>query len=115
MRDYLRKKVVDPQEEYLISFGHVFFNSEACFTGFQGNPLSTFPLIQVEENRGIGLDNIYIRHGAHRFGWIEDIELNFISRSASIGHIATKRELMGIGLGKALCMVSRGGFKNLAI
>jgi ribosomal protein S18 acetylase RimI-like enzyme len=76
---------------------------EKCFAGHQQSPPYAWPKPNAK-HLFRNLDNIIVSSLGLEIGWVKDIRIDAKSRVATIGHFATDRHAVRMGLGRKLAL-----------
>lgn len=96
IRRYIRSLIVTRNEECLIAFGKAYIEPQSCLVGYYGADIEGYGNTPSGQSF---LPNIKFSYNGFTFGWIENTVLELDRGIAYINHIATRSDLVGLGLG----------------
>lgn len=96
IRRYIRSLIVTRNEECLIAFGKAYIEPQSCLVGYYGADIEGYGNTPSGQSF---LPNIKFSSNGFTFGWIENTVLDLDRGAAHIYHIATRSDLVGLGLG----------------
>ena len=110
---YLKRKarafLVSPDEEFLIALGKAYMYPNNSFAGEHGTSIQLSIMLGHETSGLQTLPNLEWRAGDVVLGYIQEITVDTLNKTATVGHFATAKNYSGMGLAKRMAQ----GFAKL--
>lgn len=101
--NYVKNLVLTNDEKYQLAFAKAYLLSDQYLSPQFGGDIQQVPVLGFDLDERYGLNReLVFRVGEFDFGWVQNILIEPNRDRAVVGHIAVKKNLAGLGLGKRL-------------